>query len=185
MTRWQLRQIVRCIRNGGIIAYPTEAVYGLGCDPLNHDAVLRILELKHRNISKGLILIASDQQQLEPYIETPSIEIQAKLDASWPGPMTWLLPAHSFAPRWIIGGHDTIAVRVSAHPVVHAICQALGHPLVSTSANISKQPAARNALTVHRYFHGKLNKIIHADVGAEKNPTKIRDASTDQTIRSA
>lgn len=183
MTAWHLREIVRCIRFGGVIAYPTEAVYGLGCDPLNHNAVLRILELKQRDISKGLILIAATQHQLAPFIETPSPAIQAKLDATWPGPVTWLVPARRDTPKWLTGKHETIAVRVSAHPVVQAICRTLEHPLVSTSANISNHPTSRTALTVHRHFHDLLDFIVHADVGSEKNPSLIRNAISGEIVR--
>lgn len=183
MTRWQLRQAVHCIHAGGVIAYPTEAVYGLGCDPLNHNAVAKILKLKQRDINKGLILIAATQQQLELYIETPSPEIQAKLDASWPGPVTWLLPARPQVPRWITGAHDTIAVRVTAHPIARALCQALGHPLISTSANISRCPAAQSSVMVRKHFHSQLDYLVTGAVGGLRQPTQIRHAVTDEVLR--
>ena len=112
MTPWHLRQAARALRHGGIIAYPTEAVYGLGCDPLNAAAVLRLLTLKNRPMDKGLILIASDFQQLIPFVRTPDADIMRRINATWPGPVTWLLPAKAETPAWLCGAHDTLAVRV-------------------------------------------------------------------------
>ena len=107
MTPWRLRQAVRALRHGGIIAYPTEAVYGLGCDPLNAAAVLRLLALKNRPMDKGLILIASDFQHLAPFVHAPDPDIMRRISATWPGPVTWLLPAKAETPTWLRGAHDT------------------------------------------------------------------------------
>ena len=104
-----------CIFQGGIIAYPTEAVYGLGCDPLDQQAVLRLLALKQRPIAKGLILVASQMQQIEPFIQVDSNTL-CKIKKTWPGPVTWVIPAQSWVPEWLTGKHQSIAVRISAHP---------------------------------------------------------------------
>ena len=181
--RWQLKQAALCVRSGGVIAYPTEAVYGLGCDPLDHEGVIKILSLKHRNIDKGLILIAANQQQLEPFIETPTPEIQAKLDSSWPGPVTWLLKARADVPQWITGSHNTIAVRVTAHPLASALCVETGMALISTSANISRRAAARSALQVRQQFSTGIDYILNGPVDHKANPTEIRHAVTGATIR--
>jgi L-threonylcarbamoyladenylate synthase len=180
---WQLKQAARSLNAGGLIAYPTEAVYGLGCDPLNAQAVMRLLSLKQRDVAKGLILIAADITQLAPYIDVPSVDIQAKLDASWPGPVTWLLTPRPHVPQWLTGAHDRIAVRVTAHPVASALCQAFGGAIVSTSANPSNLSPARNPLTVRRYFDGHINIIVHGSLGSHGKPTIIRDALTDRILR--
>src|SRR5512143_218632 len=137
MTPWQLREAVRVLHHGGLIAYPTEAVYGLGCDPRNADAVLRLLNLKQRPWQKGLILIAADLAQLDPYLLPLDEMMRARVVPTWPGPNTWLLPARVETPHWLRGEHDTLAVRVTAHPVAAALCRAFGGPIVSTSANLA------------------------------------------------
>jgi L-threonylcarbamoyladenylate synthase len=182
---WHLKQAVRHLDAGGVIAYPTEAVFGLGCDPLNPLAVSRLLELKQRDVAKGLILIAADIDQLSPFIEPPGTEIQARLDASWPGPVTWLLTPRPNVPQWITGAHNAIAVRVTAHPLARTLCQAYGQALVSTSANPASHPPARRSLTVQRYFDGRIDYLLHGRLGPQTRPTEIRDAQTGRIIRPA
>lgn len=186
MTRWQLQQAARVIRQGGIIAYPTEAVYGLGCDPFNADAVLRLLALKGRSIDKGLILIASDISQLAPVMAPLTADQQQCLDDTWPGPITWLIPARSETPVWLRGVHETIAVRVTNHPIAAALCRAAGHALVSTSANPEGRRPATNPLQVLRYFGRPGDQIEHIVVGSTGNqsrPTTIRDLTSGHIIR--
>ncbi|HEY5719640.1 MAG TPA: Sua5/YciO/YrdC/YwlC family protein, partial [Gammaproteobacteria bacterium] len=117
MTPWRLRAAARAVRRGGVIAYPTEAVYGLGCDPLDAVAVFELLELKGRPVGKGLILIAADFAHLRPFVDEVGPAAMAAVHASWPGPHTWLLPARAATPPWLSGDFDTLAVRVTAHPV--------------------------------------------------------------------
>ena len=116
-SQFLIRRATAAIRHGGVIAYPTEAVYGLGCNPLDWDAVQRLLDLKQRPIDKGLILIASEFDQLRPFIIEPAQEIMAPVFSSWPGPTTWLLPAAPRVPKWLTGRHRSIAIRVTAHPL--------------------------------------------------------------------
>ena len=132
------------LQTGGVIAYPTEAVWGLGCDPRDEAAVLRLLAIKQRAVDKGLILIASQYEQLRPFLDITAVPTErlAEVLASWPGPHTWVMPAAIGAPRWITGAHAGIAVRITAHPLVIELCNAYGGALVSTSANRAGQPAA-------------------------------------------
>jgi L-threonylcarbamoyladenylate synthase len=176
-TTFQLREAVRRLRRGGIVAYPTEAVYGLGCDPLNGPAVKQLLALKGRPASKGLILVAAGLHQLRSYLALSQTEIPDEVLASWPGPHTWLLPAAPFVPWWITGGHHRIAVRVTAHPVAAELCRRFGGPLVSTSANVTDRPPARNPLQVRLRCPGS-DLILHGATGSLDNPTPIRDALT-------
>jgi len=180
---WKLRQAARCIHQGGVIAYPTEAVYGLGCDPLNGEAVRQLLKLKGRPPDKGLILIAADFDQLLPFVRPlPAEKIPPLLD-SWPGPHTWLLPVADNVPLWLTGGRATLAVRVTAHPLAAALCQACGSPLVSSSANRAGRPPRRTALGVQRIFGREIDCILHGDTGGLKRPTTIRHAMTGDRIR--
>jgi len=181
--RWQHKQAVRMLQNGGVIAYPTEAVYGLGIDPFNADAALHLLRLKNRSIDKGLILIGADYQQVRPFIAPISKTVEKRIKASWPGPVTWLLPARADVPVWLRGNHDTIALRVSAHPVASALCAAAGHALVSTSANIGGQQPAHTALQVRRLFDDSLDYIVSGSIGTRSKPSEIRDAISGKIVR--
>ncbi|MFA7387621.1 MAG: Sua5/YciO/YrdC/YwlC family protein [Thiohalobacteraceae bacterium] len=182
VTPWHLRAARRRLQQGGILAYPTEAVYGLGCDPLNAAAVLRLLELKQRSVDAGLILIAADFVQLERFVQPLSSALRRRVLASWPGPVTWLLPARPEVPAWLRGAHATLAVRVTAHAGSRALCRAFGGALISTSANPRGRPPARTALQVRRYF-GDALAILPGPLGTGARPSEIRDAVTGETLR--
>lgn len=183
MTPWQLRQAVRALRAGGVIAYPTEAVYGLGCDPWNPAAVHRLLALKQRPLAKGLILIAADLDQLAPFVTALDASARRTLQADASPPVTWLVPARVDTPVWLRGTHDTIAVRITRHPLAGALCTAAGHALVSTSANPGGYPPARSPLAVQRYFHGQLAMVLHGALGSARRPSAIRDLRSGQVVR--
>jgi L-threonylcarbamoyladenylate synthase len=180
---WSLRRAVETVRSGGVIAYPTEAVYGLGCDPLDQDAVERIFALKGRDQAKGLILIASDISQLLPFMAPLSAAVMKTLESSWPGPITWVVPAAPALPHWLSGGRETLAVRVTAHPVASSLCTALEMALVSTSANKSGQAPARTALAVRMLWGDAVDCIMPGDVGGLSKPTEIREALTGKVLR--
>ncbi|MCD7098394.1 Sua5/YciO/YrdC/YwlC family protein [Stenotrophomonas sp. MMGLT7] len=181
-----LAQAVAALRRGGLVACPTEAVWGLSCDPLDRDAVQRLLDVKRRPVEKGLIVAAADFAQLQPLLDLsrlPADRLDAVL-AQWPGPHTWVLPASATAPRWVTGAHDGIAVRVTAHPQMAALCRAFGGPLVSTSANFAGAPPA--------YRRGQLDPALLAltdgaladgDTGGLAQPTPIRDAASGALFR--
>jgi len=182
LNRWHLNRAARILKRGGVIAYPTEAVYGLGCVPENYVAVARILCLKRRPINKGLILIAGDLEQLAMYISFPSQAVMDQVLNSWPGPVTWILPATQAVPPWITGNRTTVAVRVSKHDQVRELCRIAG-ALVSTSANPSHYPPATSARKVMMYFDHTLDYILPGKVGPESRPTEIRDAITGMVLR--
>ena len=171
------------MNSGGVIAYPTEAVYGLGCLPHDLAAVLRILSLKYRPISKGLIVVAADIGQLDGYVAFPDSLVSQRVLSTWPGPVTWVLPAGPEAPSWIRGQHNSIAVRVSSHPTVVSLCRQVG-PLVSTSANPAHRPPAKSALKVLGYFGHSIDYLVHGNIGPNYRPTEIRDAITGNILRS-
>ncbi len=184
MSRWHLRTARGILRAGGVIAYPTEAVYGLGCAPLDGRAVARLLYLKQRSVEKGLLLIAAAFEQVAPLVEEPSPQMLARLEATWPGFTTWILPARPGVPRWLTGQHAGLAVRVTAHPVAAALCRYFGGPLISTSANPGGLPPARNMLKVRGYFADALDYIVPGAVGGEARPSEIRDACSGAVLRS-
>ncbi|WP_034917427.1 L-threonylcarbamoyladenylate synthase type 1 TsaC [Erwinia sp. 9145] len=172
------------LRQGGVIAYPTEAVFGLGCDPDSESAVMHLLRLKKRSIEKGLILIAADYQQLQPYLDDVGLTEQQKLRmfSSWPGPVTWVVPARPETPDWLTGCFDSLAVRVSDHPLVQQLCKSFNKPLVSTSANLSGLLPCRTADEVRRQFGGDFS-VLTGETSGRENPSEIRNVLTGQLIR--
>ncbi len=180
---WKIRQAVRSFHQGGIIAYPTEAIYGLGCDPMNWCAVEGLLQLKQRPVDKGLILIAASFEQLQPFVKPLSAAQMKPIMESWPGPNTWLLPAADDLPFWLSGSHDTLAVRVTDHPIAAGLCMACNSPLVSTSANISTHHPAQNTIQVRTQLGERPDIIIHGATGGQKSASVIRDGATGRVIR--
>ena len=173
------------VRSGGVIAYPTEAVWGLGCDPFNEAAVMRLLSIKQRDVAKGLILIAGERAQLEGLLDWSALDADrlAAVDAGWPGPSTWIVPATPRVPRWITGTHSGVAVRVSAHPLVGALCGKLGGPLVSTSANRAGEPPAFLREELDPALLAQLDGVSEGETGGLAAPTAIRDALTGAVLR--
>jgi L-threonylcarbamoyladenylate synthase len=179
----RISQASGVLHAGGVIAYPTEAVWGLGCDPFSELAVSRILVMKRRRRGMGLILIAADIQQLCPFLSGLTSSQREELNASWPGPQTWLVPNNHVAPTWITGGRDTLALRVTDHPVAAALCCAFGGPLVSTSANPHRLPPAKTQLKVNLYFRSQLDYVVPGLLGKSNKPTSIKHLVTGETLR--
>jgi len=180
----RLRLIKRHLKRGGLIAYPTEGVFGLGCDPLNANAVNRLLALKGRAATKGFIVIAATFDQVEPWLAPLDESIRSRCMATWPGPRTWVIPAANSVPVWLRGGRNSLAVRVSAHPVVRALCLAFGGPLVSTSANKSGRLPARHTLQMRRFcLENPALLPVPGALGGLRKPTPIHDALTGRSLR--
>ena len=169
----------------GVIAYPTEAVFGLGCDPTNEAAIQTILDLKNRPAEKGLILIAADYSQLLPYVDDQAIGQDKRFTvfSHWPGPVTLILPVRQSVSPLLTGGRDTIAVRVTAFEPARELCRKLGTPLVSTSANPAGDEPARTADEVRAYFGDALSWIMDASVGGAAAPSQIIDPLTKKVFR--
>lgn len=173
------------MHQGGVIAYPTEAVWGLGCDPFNRRAVHSLLSLKQRSADKGLILIASDIEQFDFILKDLSSNQIETMHNTWPGPVTWIVPTNAYIPIWISGVHKGVAIRVSSHPIVRALCKLYGGPIVSTSANTQGHPSAKSQWQVKRYFKNQLalDFITQGVVGKRLNPSQIFDLQTLAIIR--
>ncbi|MDA1370884.1 MAG: Sua5/YciO/YrdC/YwlC family protein [Proteobacteria bacterium] len=169
---------------GHVIAYPTEAVWGLGCDPDDRKAVVRLLAIKQRPIEKGLILVAGSLDQLGELLNPLKKSELDQLHATWPGPVTWLIPdTKRLIPSWIKGCHESVAIRVSAHPVVQALCLQFGKLLVSTSANEAGAPPVKSLADLKQRFADKIDYIIEGELGTSPAPTEIRDLQTGQVFR--
>lgn len=181
-TPHQLRLAARYLSAGAVISYPTESVYGLGCDPLNAEAVAHIIALKQRQWDKGLILIGASLEQLTPYID-PAFEISAEMKQSWPGAVTWIVPAHPNIPAVLTGGRPSIAVRLTAHPVAAALCRAFGGAVISTSANLSGRSMIRSKIRLRKTFGRDIDYYLPGELGGHPNPSEIRSAITDEVVR--
>jgi L-threonylcarbamoyladenylate synthase len=168
---------------GGVIAYPTEAVWGLGCNPFDEGAVLELLELKQRPVEKGLILIAANIKMFAPFISHLDDLQRQRLKNTWPGPVTWLVPANDLIPRWISGNFSSVALRVTDHPVAAGLSRAFGGPVVSTSCNPQGMPPAATIHHVRRYFGDQLDAITSGQVGQRAKPSEIRDLLTGEIVR--
>lgn len=176
---------VAVLIRGGVLAYPTEAVWGLGCIPFDGEAVHRLLAIKRRPVEKGLIVVGADVAQVEAMVDWSTLDAarRAVVEATWPGPHTWVVPANAAAPAWVTGGRDSIAVRVSAHPVVAALCRRLGGPIVSTSANLTGEPPAFGRDDLSPALLALVDGVCEGETGGLASPTAIRDARTGDVLR--
>lgn len=178
-----IHKITQVLSEGGIIVYPTEGVYGLGCDPFNETAVLRLLKIKKRNVDKGLILIAASWDQVQKLVKIDLDKCTAiKLNNDYP--TTWVFPATKKAPSWITGKFNTIAIRVISHPIAKEICQKFNGPIVSTSANLAKQQPIKSLNKLNGQLKDAVDLIVNGRVGGLKKPTQICDVKTGKIIRS-
>lgn len=181
-----LRRIRDAVLAGGVGAYPTEGVWGLGCDPLNAAAIRRLIRLKGRGTDKGLIVIAADTAQLEGLVQWPvQASMRDTMLATWPGPVTWVMRAVDGLPALLTGGRSTIAVRVTRHPPVVDLCRRVGSALVSTSANHSGRPACRRSWQVRKVFGAQLDWLLPGPLGGQRGPSEIREADTGRILRAA
>ncbi|MEQ3640278.1 MAG: Sua5/YciO/YrdC/YwlC family protein [Alteromonas sp.] len=177
--------VVEAFHAGKLLVYPTEAVMGIGCDPDNKEAVELLLQTKQRSVEKGVILIAANYSQLLPYVNDEAVLQHRRTDifSSWPGSITWLLPKSKTAPYWITGSHDKIAVRVTNHPLVADLCNKVGKPIVSTSANLAGQSPTLSIEEARSVFEDSVT-YVNGEVGGNKKPSTIRDGDTGEIIRS-
>ncbi|MEZ0472398.1 Sua5/YciO/YrdC/YwlC family protein [Luteimonas salinilitoris] len=173
------------LRAGGVVAYPTEAVWGLGCDPMDETATLHLLALKRRAVDKGLILVAASRVQLDPFVDWDALADVRRnaVSASWPGPHTWIVPARADTPAWIRGAHAGVAVRVSAHPGVVALCNAFGGAIVSTSANMTGMPAPRTLAELDPAIRVGVDAVVAGETSGLERPTAICDARSGEILR--
>lgn len=178
-----INQAVATVKDGGILVYPTEAVYGLGCDFKNEAAVSRLLKVKQREKSQGLVLIGSHLQHVLPLIKPENRFHLARALNTWPGHHTWVFPKSESVPDWISGQHNTVAVRISSHPTVKLLCDRLNQVLVSTSANISGQNTLSNCQQLESLWHDQIDYYLDLPLGSESSPSEIKVAATGQILR--
>jgi L-threonylcarbamoyladenylate synthase len=178
----EIKQAVKVLREGGIIAYPTEGVFGLGCDPFNETAVLRLLKIKQRKGAKGLILIASNWQQVKALIKISSSDV-ATIKLSGTKPITWIFPATKRVPSWVSGKFNSVAIRVTSHPIAKKLCQKFKGPMVSTSANLVGRMPAKSVIQARKQFAKNIDFVVNGQVGNLNKSTEMRNVRTNKTIR--
>jgi L-threonylcarbamoyladenylate synthase len=178
LSAWRAADV---LLSGGVIAYPTEGVFGLGCLPDDLDAVERILEIKERSASKGLILIAADVSHLDEWIDASQLDRIPEPDPRQP--VTWIVKPTDRVPAIVTGDHPGLAVRITTNPVAAAICDAVDMPIVSTSANKAGQPVARNAFVLRRQFGHLVDYVVPGACGPASGPSEIRVLGSDTVLR--
>lgn len=183
ISRVNIDRAARVLDAGGIVAYPTEAVYGLGCRPDRRDAVMRLLRIKRRAWRKGFVVIAASLEDLDPFVELPHDVRREHILATWPGPVTWVLAARGRAPPWLTGGRRTLAVRVTAHPVARALCERARSALISTSANVSGRPPHTRLVRLRLELGSRVDYVLAGELGGLRRPTEIRDGATGAVLR--
>lgn len=169
------------IRHGGIIAYPTDTIYGLGCDPYNADAVASINDIKQRPRSKQFILLAGHIDQIAPLVDLDKAQLH-KLTRTTE-PTSWVINAKLSAPSWLVSSSRTITIRISRQHDVQRLCHTLGHAIISTSANPSGKPPARNSLELHKYFHDCVDMILANHQKLTASPSKVIRLCDNHVIR--
>ncbi len=179
ITHKSASEAISILKNGGLIIYPTEGVYGLGCDALNEKSVKEVFKIKFRSHEKSFITICSDISQLDGLIHSDYMTDKkiTKFDFT-----TWIIPIDDSCPCWL-SKDDNIAVRISNHPVVKDLCNGLGKPLISTSANISNQEYENNLNHISKLFDKKVECIVEGKLGGKNTPSKIIDIVTGSVLR--
>lgn len=185
LPRASVTQCAAIIACGGLVLYPTEGVWGLGCDPSNEAAVRRLLALKQRDEAKGLILIAGATAQLDAWVDWSSLDVEqhARALRTWPGFHTWIVPCRQATPTWIRGRHDSVAVRVTAHPAVATMCSQFGKAIVSTSANLASKPSPLHLREVSAEILAGVDAICEGETLGYTSPSQIHDAASGAIVR--
>ena len=178
---FSIRHAAHIIRQGGVIAYPTDTIYGLGCDPYNLQAIELINTIKQRPLDKQFILLAAHIDQIKPLTQLD--EEQEKIITQKTEPTSWIVSANKNTPPWLVDENNTVTIRISNHPNIKRLCEALGHAIISTSANVSGKTPARNTLDLHKYFHSCVDKILASDKKQMGKPSKIIRLCDNETIR--
>ena len=181
-TPQNINQAANIIKNGGLIAYPTETVYGLGADPYNAEAIQKIFTAKGRAEDKGIILLIRGVDDLSTLVHTVSPTAQILIEVFWPGPLTLVFRANRDLSPALLGGRDTIALRHSSSSVASRLLFVLGGPLTSTSANRSAEPPARSACEVENALGDHLDLILDGGPSDTTLPSTLVDVSSDRAI---
>lgn len=178
---FSIRHAAHIINHGGIIAYPTETVYGLGCDIYNPDAIEKINIIKQRPLNKQFIILVGEIAQIRSLIEINDKE--KSIIENTTEPTSWVIKASPLAPEWLTDDRNMLTIRISQNSLVKKLCHILGHGIISTSANISGKKPARTSLDLHNAFHDKVDKILVSNQKTFNKPSKIIRLCDNYVIR--
>ena len=184
VSKWRTQYAAHVLRRQGVIAHPTEAVWGLACDRFSEQAVQRLLDLKGRPKEKGLILISSEREHFSSLLAPLSSELQQRFTVPQSRPTTWIVPdLERQIPSWIRGQHQGVAIRVSQHPIVRLLTDAFHGPIISTSANPAGKAPAMSLMDIRNYFAGRLDYVVDGKLGGADRPSRIIDLQTGKILR--
>ncbi len=182
--KWQASYAAQVMRQGGVVAHPTEAIWGLACDPFSEAAVDYLVSLKGRPIEKGLILVSSDATHFAELLSPLDLAFQARFLEKQPRPTTWIVPdVNDQVPEWVKGMHSGVAVRVSDHPVIKALCERFGGAIITTSANPAGKAPAMTVREIRHYFRAQLDYIVDGSLGGALRPSQIIDLESGRILR--
>lgn len=184
MGPWALNRLSHAVMQGAVFGYPTDTIWGFGCHPLMAASVSRILQIKHRPAHKGLILLSSRLEYCKAYIDVAA-ELSQAIESPTNKPVTWLINASATCPAWLRGQHPTIAIRITDHPFVRALCDRLGSPLVSTSANRAGKSSVRNLIQLRKQFAGELDFMIAGYETGSGQQSEIKFLANGKTLRTS
>jgi len=178
----EVKDVICHLKSGEVIGYPTEAVYGIGCDPWNQSSVEKIAKIKGRESSKTFLMVASSIDQLTDLIDISTLSRQ--VTSSWPGHTTWLITAKENVPHWLQDEQtNKVGIRISNHPLVRELCNKFGKPIISTSANISGKEEIKNQQEFMKTFSSDINYLVDGDLGDYDKASMIIDMQTNKKIR--
>jgi len=170
----QIEAAAAVVRRGGIVLYPTDTVYGLGCSGLKADALARLFELKQRPPDRGVLLLIPELDWVERCARSVPADFFPLAEALWPGPVTFLLPASPRLPDLISGGAGKVGLRQPELPYLRSWLEAIGEPLVSTSANISGKPKPQSVEELTTLFWGRVDLFVEAaEIGEAQESTVV------------
>lgn len=161
------------IRDGGVVAVPTETYYGLAVDPFNTNALQKLFRLKRRPVSKPILVLIASSDQLDKLTAGIPNCYHALMEEYWPGPLTLVFPARPEVSPILTAGTGTIGVRLTPHPVTRKIIELTGAPITATSANISGYPAAASIEDVKRMFGKNLDYLVDGGAAVSTLPSTV------------
>ena len=165
-----------------VFAYPTEGVWGLGCNPFSEKAVNKLINLKKRPKNKGIIVLAGSLQQLLPFTQHLSEKLKKRMNSKWPGPHTWLVPSSSETPKWLLGPTGLLALRLSNHKTVKELTKSLNMPICSTSEKISRKKPAKDSEEIRTFCYDKVHRI-EGKLDSLKKPTPVQNLESKEWLR--
>lgn len=173
-------QTVAALQRGGVVVFPTDTGYALGCDLFNKKAIDRIFQLKKRDVKKPLSFICSDLKELSQFAIVNNRAYRA-MRRLLPGPYTFVLPATKMVPKLLVSRRSSVGIRVPDHPVAWALCNGLRHPIIGTSCSSAEGEPFTSAEQIKKYFGKSIDLILDAGPVASE-PSTVIDFSTPEPV---